>query len=368
MRGALTGLNHARALLLLAGFALRAILVRVHVLPLLVAVLSGGAHAYTDRLVGSPSLYVGSSGSPALYVGNYGDDVDGMATIVVDSDGNVVQIFQDFDDIHKFDITFDYVRSVENDGAGAVDMLDVIWIGESPPAGQPQPAPYFIPQAAQALRMRNWQKTGSVGGTLRPDFAGENNSAMLFNQEFTTIDYAAADRFGLAYGLGVISTEQQIGVVASGSILGRNEFTAGIENQIVGPKAGVIWQGHRGKWSFDVQGLGLLGFNTGQVSQSATTGEELIPRTLNRPLYASRIESSEQTSRVVFAPAGELRAQTNLQVTKAMSLRTGWSTLIVSKFSDVTGAITGALPDIRFEVKDETLVLHQLFCGIEYVR
>ena len=250
---------------------------------------------------------LGSSGSPQFYVANYGDVDSSANNFVVDIDGNVVLIFQDFDDLHKFDITFDYVRSVENDGAGAVDMLDVIWIGESPPAGQHQPAPYFIPQAAQVAVLAIGRKPVPLAEPCDQISLARTTSAMLFNQELTAIEYAAADRIGIAYGLGVISTEQQIGVTASGSILGRNEFTAGIENQIVGPKAGMVWQGHRGKWSFDVQGLGLLGFNTGQVSQSATTGEELIPGVLNRPLYASRIESSEQTSRVVFAPAGELR-------------------------------------------------------------
>ena len=287
---------------------------------------------------------------------------------VVDQNGNIILLFTDFDDLHTFNIFFSEVSSDANEGSGAVDALDVIWLGEAPRDRPTESSSYVLPQAGNALRMRNWQKTGFEGGSLRPD-TNDGTADVQFNARFATIENAVENRVGFIYGLGALALDQQAQMKASGNIMGTSYWMAGIQNQIIGPKGGVIWQQRLGKWTLDVQGLLMFGANAGDVSNTTVRGEELIPGALNRPLYARPTRFEQDNSSLSLSPVGELRAESCWRLSKGMSLHVNWSSTAVNNL-----LVVGDQPDLattpisEYGVNKEDLLVHHLFCGVEYVR
>jgi hypothetical protein len=69
----------------------------------------------------------------------------------------------------------------------------------------------------------------------------------------------------------------------------------------------------------------------------------------------------------MFTPVGELRAQSRFRFTDAVSLQATWSTLFVGNLLNETGEVHFALPDTTIVVENDNLLIHQLYCGIEYV-
>ena len=153
----------------------------------------------------------------------------------------------------------------------------------------------------------------------------------------------------------------------TGSIIGDSYWAADVENQIFGPKAGLVWRNRRGPWSFDLQSSILLGFNSGQVDESSQVGTDSVPGALNRLLYMRPTYSSHTDERQLFSPVGELRAQSRFRLTDALSLRTTWSSLIVGNLLNENGEVHFALPETTFVVENDNMLIHQLYCGLEYV-
>jgi hypothetical protein len=300
------------------------------------------------------------------YVGNYGrvsDDIDTGQNAPLSA-----LIVTDFDDLHTFNLFFDDISADASEGSGAIDALDVAWLGESPRDKRTDSSPYFLPQAASALRMRNWQKTGFAGGSLRPG-TNDETADEQFDARFAMIENAVENRVGVVYGLGALSMDQQAQVTASGSILGTTYWAAGIQNQIVGPKGGVVWQKRLGRWTLDVQGLLMFGANAGDVTKTTAVGEELIPGALNRPLYARPTRVEHDDSSLSLSPVGELRAESCWRLSKSMSLHVNWSSIAVSNLSAASEQPNfTTISDSQYEVTKQDLLVHHLFCGVQYVR
>jgi hypothetical protein len=109
-----------------------------------------------------------ATSSPA-HIGAY-DDIDadqgyGPASVV---DGNGVLIpVVDFDDLHTFNIIFEHLTAAGIPQSGAVDAINVVWLSEEQSSDQPDDA-IVSWQAAEALRIRDWQFTGIDGGSVSP--------------------------------------------------------------------------------------------------------------------------------------------------------------------------------------------------------
>jgi hypothetical protein len=69
----------------------------------------------------------------------------------------------------------------------------------------------------------------------------------------------------------------------------------------------------------------------------------------------------------MFTPVGELRAQSRIRLTDAFSFRTTWSSLVVGNLLNENGEVHFALPDTSIVVENDNMLIHQLYCGLEYV-
>jgi hypothetical protein len=215
--------------------------------------------------------------------------------------------------------------------------------------------------------MRDWQNSGMDGGALESRVV-QDNSDNPFRGEFFVSDPVQSNAFGLAYGVGMLGVEQQRRTEIPHSILGDNSYWAtSVDNEIMGPKAGLIWNNRRGPWSFTVQSTLLMGFNSGQVADSSKLGGSSVPGALNRLVFTGPIYATHLDARELFTPVGELRAQSRLRLTHALSLCTTWSSLIVGNLLSENSDLRSGLPDPSFAVDNENLLVHQFYCGMEYV-
>jgi hypothetical protein len=69
----------------------------------------------------------------------------------------------------------------------------------------------------------------------------------------------------------------------------------------------------------------------------------------------------------MFTPVGELRAQSRLRLTDGLSLRTTWSSLIIGNLLRENGELRGRLPHANILVENENMLIHQFYCGVEYI-
>jgi hypothetical protein len=251
---------------------------------------------------------------------------------------DVVQatVVRDYDDYHPLNVAGG-IRIDESAGSGAVQTLNVVWLGDSPAAVGREVRNYSVPQPAEALRMRDWQNSGMEGGSLESRDT-QDEGDIRFRSEVLVSDVEQSNAFGIAYGIGILGMEIQRRTDIRASIL-EGYFINGVNNQIVGPKAGLIWSKLHGPLSFDLQGSLLLGINSGEMSDTSKFGPNFtIPGALNRLL------------------------------SKRMSFCTMWSSLFVGNLFYETSELRTGLPEPTFVVDNENLVLHQFYCGLEYVR
>jgi hypothetical protein len=289
---------------------------------------------FRDDIVNVPGGFVFVGSFDAQTTPSYGNGQADFATRinVVDANG-VARLSQmtDFNDLHEFNISFDSARYEENFAAGTLQVLNIVWLGDSQPA-----------------------------------MGGKKANAVPVSDEASIDESEGANAVGLAYGLGALGTEQQMRISLRGSIIGDSYWAADVENQVIGPKAGLVWRNRRGPWSLDLQSSILLGFNSGQVDRSSGVGtDHIIPGALNRLLYMTATYSSHTDERQMFTPVGELRAQSRFRLTDALSLRTTWSSLVVGNLLNENGEVHWALPDTTIVVENDNMLIHQLYCGLE---
>jgi hypothetical protein len=216
--------------------------------------------------------------------------------------------------------------------------------------------------------MRDWQNTGMDGGSLEPR-AGQDVDDSPISGGIVINDVEQSNRFGITYGIGMLEMEHrrrtdiQFFAFNDGSYLAND-----LSNQIIGPKAGLVWSNSRGPISFDFQSSLLLGINSGEITDMSKFGDDHpTPGALNRLLYMTSTYSAKTYERQAFSPVGELRAQSRLRLSKAMSLYTTWSTLLIGNLFQETNELRTGLPEPSFLVDNENLLVHQFYCGAEYI-
>ncbi len=124
-----------------------------------------------------------------------------------------------------------------------------------------------------------------------------------------------------------------------------------------------------GRWSFDVQGMCMFGANSGQADKSQSMGTGwLTPGVLNRPLYARPTYYAESDSELSFSPVAEVRAAIRLRMTNWLYLRANGSSVYMSDFLSATTNLTGKLPQATLDAAHESMLVHNLFVGLEYVQ
>jgi hypothetical protein len=329
----------------------------------------------------------------ANYVGNYSvmtesndadtgqffrraDDIDQDANngsgIFVLPDGNIVGLLTDFDDLHTFNSFFDGVTDSDRFGSGAVDAINVLWIdNERTPSKQHEAqsettVPLGTP--AGALIRRDFQLTGLEGGSFGP--SSGTQSASGFDPSALALPRdEKRNALGLIYGFRAFQVDQHNRLYANVGIFQGGYWDLGAENQVVGPQAGIVWTRQRGKWSALLQGTVIAGYNHRRAVLDGSMGQELIPGALNRPLYSRPTEIRQHESQHEFCPTGEVRALSHYRLTNAITLKLAWSAFAASNLLFVNDDAVYQLPYMEVSHSNvDSLLVHDVFCGIEFVR
>jgi hypothetical protein len=299
------------------------------------------------------------------------DDIDRSAVFgngLVANPDDTVTSDTDFNGPHTLNVYYGQTTQGDYDNSSSVDALNVFWLGEVPKTSVAR-AQFRFPQPRDAMRVRNRDTFSTLDGGFQYVSAGEFQSGFLLVSDAEFDAKSRIDnRVGIAYGVGTIGSDDTSGIQFNGySIIGDLSWSAGIQNQIIGPKSGVVFQRRLGKWSFDSQAIATVGANFSQIDRRGSTGTALIPGALNRPLYARPTSYFDESNTVGLSPAGVLHATLYYDLTESITFRTAWSSLVMGNLLQV-GDPVYAIPNGRFRLDSDTYTLHQIFCGVEYVR
>ena len=278
---------------------------------------------------------IGTQVGPVVYVGNYGASTEDDTTpiefyrltddldhdlwpgtgFLLDADGNIIAIFNDFDDLHDFDVFFD---SVTVTSFVKTDGVEAMW-------------------------------THRIS----------NNDYMAKNQN---------NRLELSYGARFFRFYDEFDVFAAGSILGDSRWDTSIDNQIVGPQIGLSWQNQRQRWSISTDVKFMFGYNVQDWAQTAAMGSGLIPGAVNSTLYGRPTWSEHGLRKEQFSPVGELRVEAAYHLTKAFALKLGYDGMYVGGVRRAAQSVHYYLPTMGFkDAGTQNLVVNGFHLGVEFV-
>ncbi len=294
----------------------------------------------------------------------------GTTTILTIGPDGLPQVttLTDYGDLHEFNIAFDRISAGGIPYSGAIDVINVVWLGDDQ-GDEEVDRSLSSWQAAEALRISDWQITGNDAGVRSPEAntaKDDPNPSPALAHKFTS---NRQNGIGLLYGMRMFERWDDRSFNASGGILGTTQSSTVANNHIMGPAVGLIWIKTHGRWTARLQGLASMGFNSGSVEQYNSIGSELVPGATNRLLYAQPTESAHHDSFDEFSPSGELRAEANYRITENITFAINWSGVAVENALEAAGRTRYYLPDFGLvDPGNQRLLVHNFFCGIEMVR
>ncbi len=128
-----------------------------------------------------------------------------------------------------------------------------------------------------------------------------------------------------AYGYRINSRGERLGF-ATGA-LGDSLWDTQADNHVIGPQIGMRWFRQHGRWRLSSEGRFFAGINNQSITQSGYLGSEGNGSILitGKPAGVDPLGFSHRASEVEFSPAFEVRLDLHYQVTRAVSLKAGWT-------------------------------------------
>ncbi len=296
------------------------------------------------------------------------DDLDGdqghVQASIVDGNGYLVPV-ADFDDLHTFNFSFLHLTAAGIPLSGAVDAVDVVWLSEEQSNGQSEDT--IVPwQAAEALRIRDWQFTGIDGGSVSPMnmyWPGEIGPA----PQLSAMPLGSRQNgIGIIYGVRIIERQTGIYVTADGGLPGSAYWHTEAENHVLGPQLGLMLLRSAGRWSTRFQATAMAGFNYGDVHQRGSVGlQRTIPGAINQPLFLRPTSFRHVDPHGEISPSGEIRAEATYQATDRVSFALTWSGIAIGNALLSEHRIGDSFPDLGLvDPGEQHIFVHNLFCGV----
>ncbi|MDZ7616004.1 MAG: BBP7 family outer membrane beta-barrel protein [Patescibacteria group bacterium] len=128
-----------------------------------------------------------------------------------------------------------------------------------------------------------------------------------------------------AYGYRINSRGERLGF-ATGA-LSDSFWDTKADNHVIGPQLGMRWFRQHGRWRLSSEGRFFAGINNQSVTQTGYLNSEANSSVLitGMPAGVSPLGFSHRESKVEFSPAFEIRLDLHYQITRAVSLKTGWT-------------------------------------------
>jgi hypothetical protein len=158
--------------------------------------------------------------------------------------------------------------------------------------------------------------------------------------------------FELYYGARYLRVRDDFDVSGSGGTLGLSNWNTRVMNHIVGPQLGGRFLNRRGRWTLGIEGRFLAGYNIrnlnqdGRIAGGSVAGAHNSPLFLNPTTFTHGIQDNE------FSPVGELRVETNFQLTHSVALKVGWTGTYVGNIARAASSVVYNLPDMGLLAND----------------
>ena len=195
----------------------------------------------------------------------------------------------------------------------------------------------------------------------------KNTSIQLMRSK--TIQSARNGHTGveLLYGVRYMNFDDHFFVRGEGGVLGRSFWNTEINNRLMGPQVGSRWTRSHGRWGLSADARALMAINVENWEQDASIGEDLVPSSNNHPLYFSPTVSHHGKRKYEFAPMGELKVNSNYQLTKGVTLNLGYNGVFAYGVRRAATHVNYRLPNMGFvDGKRETIIMSGLNMGLTF--
>ncbi len=150
-------------------------------------------------------------------------------------------------------------------------------------------------------------------------------------------------------------------------ILTDSQWSTEAENHVVGPQFGARLFKSNGRWTLSAEGRFMAGFNSQNLRQRGILGSELTPPgALGEPLLMGPTTFTHSRHLQEFTPLIEVRAEAWFELTRAISVRAGWTAVWMDNVARSSNLINYQVPnmglDTRFNRQD--VFIHGLNLGI----
>lgn len=175
----------------------------------------------------------------------------------------------------------------------------------------------------------------------------------------------------LSLGVRYLELDEEFTVDGLGGILNESIWSTEAENHLIGPQAGVRWFRKCGRWSFSTEGRFFAGFNGQNIHQRGTLGTDLVPPGgQNLPLAMAATSFSHTNHVNEWSPAADVRVDLKYQLTRAVSLRAGWSGMWMDGIARASNLINYEVSTMGIEMAHnrQDIFVHGPSFGIEVNR
>ena len=151
-----------------------------------------------------------------------------------------------------------------------------------------------------------------------------------------------------------------------------------VDNHIVGPQIHARWSRRNGRWTLSTEGRFMAGINFLSIHQEGQIATEFRTDQLSQggpvpPNFALAVNENTFKNRFLdehFSPVAELRLDASYQVTKAFSLKFGWTGVFADNLARASNTIIYRIPGmgIRDPGHGEDVIIQGVNVGIEFNR
>jgi hypothetical protein len=169
-------------------------------------------------------------------------------------------------------------------------------------------------------------------------------------------------------GVRYLNMTDQFDVLGLGGLFDEMTVNSRLNNHIVGPQFGARWARTRGRWTVSAEGRFTAGVNFQQACVQGSYATNFAA-TAALPNLSPRW-FDETTMDSEFAPTGELRFDTQWQLTRLVSLRMGYTGLVAGGTGRASRRIDWSLPHIGVldAHKNEAFIVNGFNFGFEINR
>ncbi len=176
-------------------------------------------------------------------------------------------------------------------------------------------------------------------------FQVEGRGKEVVNTDGDVVDGFANYRFTYDTGPDGDPTETNWSRVGPGNILANSNWVSEAENHIIGPQVGGRWFRKNGRWTLSAEGRFFAGWNIQNIRNHGVLGSELdAPSPWNwdfdptdplalpgldlyMPILQRPYQFDHKAHLDEFTPGGELRVELLFELTRAVSVKAGWTGL-----------------------------------------